>query len=526
MGFLKKLFSKIRASLYVFKKAEILRNVVNKEIGGEYDNLCHSCYFNERYHERAKLEGIFQPEKGLRISIYLGGALGDYIVYLRFVDEISSICKCHVDLFIDRIEFATYVYGTRENVTIIHDAQNCLFNDSCCEYDLAVHLDHGLTLRHCNVGSIREKAPGFYVTACKIVEYSKSHQINIANQHERETVILRRAKFLRETKWSKLSCGGAIDMESMYSNLLVDPAWIPALYRYQLHEVRYITVNYGADKNMGGTAQTKVLPFTTISAFIQKFKEKHPDILIVQTGVKNSMKLSGADKYAFDCRLEETAVILKRSLCHVDSEGGLVHMASQLSTPCVVSFGPTPVYYYGYPRNKNIVAPACSDCMSTTPQWSRVCPKGLQVPDCMTSISVEKILDAVEEVLLNRLPELQDSIKTIEAREMPDMPAACRIGIIASLTKACVQKAISLKEEGKVVEVFIPTHINDEIVEYRTILKKSGIKVEYGTAFNIARTSGWFDAVFCGRVKPEWEKYVTGECKRILTNNGTLIWIN
>ncbi|MEI3347542.1 MAG: hypothetical protein V8R55_03770 [Dysosmobacter sp.] len=87
MGFFKKLFSKIRASLYVFKKAEILRNVVNKEIGGEYDNLCHSCYFNERYHERAKLEGIFQPEKGLRISIYLGGALGDYIVYLRFVDE-------------------------------------------------------------------------------------------------------------------------------------------------------------------------------------------------------------------------------------------------------------------------------------------------------------------------------------------------------------------------------------------------------------------------------------------------------
>ena len=380
MGIISKLFSKMRASLYLFKKAEILKNVVNKEIGGEYDNLCHTCYFNERYHERAKLEGMFQPDTGLRISIYLGGALGDYIVYLRFVDEISSICACSVDLFLDRIEFAMYVYGDRKNITIIHDAQNCLFNNSYMEYDLAVHLDHGLTLKHCNLGAIREKAPDFYVTACKITEYARAHQLNIANQSERESVILRRAKFLGETKWSKLSCGGAVDMDAMYSNLLLNPDLLPALDRYQVRDQAYITVNYGADKNMGGTAQTKVLPFDTVIMFVQEFKKQYPDILVVQTGVKDSMMIPGADRYAFHCRLGETAVLLKHSMCHIDSEGGLVHMASQLSTPCVVSFGPTPVYYYGYPRNHNIVASTCHDCMSTTPQWSKVCPRGMQVP--------------------------------------------------------------------------------------------------------------------------------------------------
>ena len=57
MGIVRKLCSKVRSSLYVFKKAEIMQNIVNKEINGEYDNLCHSCYFNERYQQRARLEG-------------------------------------------------------------------------------------------------------------------------------------------------------------------------------------------------------------------------------------------------------------------------------------------------------------------------------------------------------------------------------------------------------------------------------------------------------------------------------------
>ena len=212
MSFFRKLFSKLRASFYLFRKAEILRNVVNKEIGGEYDNLCHRCFFNERYAEKALRGDLTDCVNRLRISIYLGGTLGDYIVYLRFVDEISSVCACDVDLFLDRMEFGQFVFGKREYVTIIHDAENCLFQGSVEHYDLAVHLDHGVTLKHCSLGSIREKAPAFYKTACKIVEHCKRDRVEIADQQQRELVILRRAKFFGETKWSKLSCSGAVDM--------------------------------------------------------------------------------------------------------------------------------------------------------------------------------------------------------------------------------------------------------------------------------------------------------------------------
>ena len=538
MGLIKKLLSKIRAFFYVFKKAEIMQNIVNKEINGEYDNLCPSCYFNERYQGRALLDEGKEPSV-LRLSIYLGGALGDYIVYLRFVDEISSICPCEVDLFLDRMEFAAFVFGKRENITIIHDAENCLFRDSCTQYDMALHLDHGVTLRHVKLGNIREKSGDFYKTACRIVEYTKSHRVDIEKQNERETVILRQAKFFGETKWSKLSCGGSIDMEEMYSNILLDSDAFTVLKRYDLEGRKYITVNFGADKNMGGTAQTKVLPAKTLEAFIRVFKDQYPEYLVVQTGVRNSISLEGADRRAFDCRLEETAVILKYSTVHIDSEGGLVHLASQLSTPCVVSFGPTPVYYYGYQRNENIVSPTCNDCMATTGQWSKICPKGLQVPECMASISEEMIVNRVSRLMMSAetVPSDDESGKvsescrnTIDRIPMPEdfdpLSSGMRICIIGQLNDRIRDLIEELNNRGITSTLFIPLKLSDEAVQLRTVLKHKGFCVEYGSPLNIAASDDSFDYICCQAEleDPNLEKYEQSEFLRLLKNQGKALF--
>lgn len=527
MSFFRKLFSKLRASLYLFRKAEILRNVVNKEIGGEYDNLCSRCFFNERYGEKVQQGELAERGNRLRVSIYLGGALGDYIVYLRFVDEISSVCACDVDLFLDRMEFGQFVFGKRENVTIIHDAENCLFQGSVEHYDLAVHLDHGVTSKHCSLGSIREKAPAFYKTACKIVEHCKRDRVEITDQQQRELVILRRAKFFGETKWSKLSCSGAVDMEEMYSNILLDAGYFAVLERYRLSGQKYITVNYGADKNMGGTAQTKVLPLATLQEFIEGFKAAHPDYLVVQTGVKNSFPLAGADRYAFDCKLEETAVLLKYSCCQIDSEGGLVHLASQLSTPCVVSFGPTPIYYYGYPRNENILSPVCSSCMSTTGQWSRICPRGMQVPACMQAISAEMILERAEKVLRRREKELVPKKLPEEAASLPDAAGGAEICLIGPLDDDLYNAAQRAYRKGGQVTVYIPLSLTADTVEKRSVLRASGIRVEYGDVLNIAKRDHAFDLVaYWGEViTPDMQKYAERELLRLVKSDGRIIRI-
>lgn len=531
MGLLKKLVSKLRASLYIFKKAEIMSNIVNKEIDGEYDNLCHQCYFNERYQEKARLTGVLEQENRLHIALRLGGALGDYIIYLRLVDELSSVCDCVTDLYLDRIGFAKYVFGGREAVTIVHDAENCLFYNSCKNYDLALHVDHGVTLHNCRLGSIREKAPDFYETACKIVEHCYSNRIDIKNQHQRESVILRRAQFLGISKWSQLSCGDAVDMSQMYSSLLLDANDLSVLKRYSLEEKRYITVNFGADKNMGGTAQTKVLPAQTLEAVIDAFKKAHPDYLIVQTGVKGSQPLCGVDRTAFACQLGETAVLLKNATLHLDSEGGLVHMAAQMSTPCVVGFGPTPVYYYGYPRNENVVAPACSNCMSVTSQWSRVCPRGMQIPACMRSITAEMLLEKVEKILSR--PEAKQpkqicekiSVQPVE-EQAAHLSRSVRVCFIGPLNETVTQVARKVQRGGHTVLVYLPTALDAEVIAHRTALRKAGIKVEYGNALNIPQIDSSFDVVFWDdetAAEPELYTFAQRELARILNNEGLVV---
>lgn len=524
MGFFRKFASKMRSCLYVFKKAEIMRVVVNKELNGEYANLCSTCYYNEKYSGNADKTCINADLNQLRLSIYLGGALGDYIVYLRFVDEISSICDCHVDLFLDKIGFAEFVYGKRENITIVHDIENTLFLGSTNMYDLAVHLDHGLTLKGYNLGAIRAKAPLFYETAAKIVAHAKRNQINIPKQHERETIILRQAEFSGDTKWSKLSCGGAVDMREMYSNLLLDKDYFDVLERYELAERQYITVNFGADKNMGGTAQTKVLPLKMLGEFVRCFKEKYPYIIVVQTGVHDSVKIDGVDIFCFDCRLEETAIILKNSLCHIDSEGGLVHLASQMSTCCVVSFGPTPIYYYSYPRNKNILAPECSNCMAVTPNWSTICPRKMQIPICMSSITPQMIMDKVIEVVdVKNKKDISlhslEKTKVYEAFSKED--AVKRLAVIGEIDKETQETVEKVKKCGWSAACFIDTRLYDEKIAIRTELKKKGITVEYGNALNIARPDNSFDVVlFLAAQKPD--EFEIRECKRILTDGGSL----
>lgn len=532
----KKLFSKFKNSMYLFKKAEILHNIVDKEINGEYDNLCHQCYFNGQSEEIAVLIDESIDPTQVKIALYLGGALGDYIVYLRFVDEIAAIGNCKVDLYLDRIGFAEYVFGKRPNVNICHDIHNNLFVNNCSKYDIALHLDHGVTVKHTNLSAIKAKSKAYYVTTCKILEYCKANQLDIGGQHERQLVIFKRAKFTGDTKWSKLSCGGAINMKDMYSNILLNPKMYGVLQRHDLTEKSYITVNYGADKNMGGTSQTKVLPEKNLEDLIELLKANYPQYKIVQTGTAGSKKLKGVDVYAFDCNLDETAIVLKYSCVHVDSEGGLVHLASQMSTPCVVSFGPTPSYYYGYPRNENIVSELCSDCMSVTGQWNLVCPLMLQAPLCMQSISgnrifesTRRILDAESQALSGTKQEPTnhiDSLKDLN-QQLKNVEKCAPVAMIGAINKDCVEISCHLVKMNHRVTYFVETELTELDDQLLKKLNENGIKIEYGNALNIARQNHSFGLLIYKTEQKNkmLDKFVELEIQRLISTNGKVLEI-
>ena len=531
--FFRKISSKIKSSIYVFKKAEILENVLKKEINGEYDHisLTNSC----------ELYDIITDSKEIRIAIYLGGALGDYIVYLNFVDELALSDNISITLFLDRIGFANFVYGKRKNITIVHDLDNYLFINANKKYDLSLHFDHGITIYHHNLSSIKSKSYDFYIKTCRMLEYVKKNRVDISEQQLRQLVIFKKAQFSGDNKWSKLSAGGVISDNNKYSCIILNPSCYNVLCKYNLNDKKYITINYGADKNMGGESQTKVVPSINLEKFIEQFKVNYPEYTIVQTGTSNSSKLKNVHLYAFDCSLDETAIILKNSELHIDSEGGLVHLASQLSTKCIVGFGPTPAFYYGYERNINIVSELCNNCMSVTNDWNLHCPKGQYHPECTYSITGELIFKKADEYLKS-IDNLEykiyleksdntkaDSIDIQINNYIKQNPFGKNIAVITK-EKSTLLFEMPMSYNRITMYIDLPNEKYDtsSILWQKEMISKK-IKLKYGTGINISCIDNTYDFIIFDMItflENEYLKFETyfDELLRIAKDDSILIF--
>jgi hypothetical protein len=162
---------------------------------------------------------------------------------------------------------------------------------------------------------------------------------------------------------------------------------------------RFATIHHGSDKNMSGAGgvQTKNLPVETWQRIVRIMSDA--GLTIVQLGESHEALVDGIH---VDMRgrtsLQQTAYILKMASVHVDSEGGLVHLARAMQTRSVVIFGPTPVGFFGYPQNHNIAPPLCGNCWWTTDRWATQCPLETVVPQCMASQSAEFIAERAIEL--------------------------------------------------------------------------------------------------------------------------------
>ena len=74
-------------------------------------------------------------------------------------------------------------------------------------------------------------------------------------------------------------------------------------------------------------------------------------------------------------------------------------MAHALHTKSIVLFGPTPLSYFALDKNINLAPAKCGDCWWSTQGWLSSCPRGLETPECMDSISPARVADAAEDYL-------------------------------------------------------------------------------------------------------------------------------
>lgn len=381
---IRKIKNRLIDSKFLFTHSHLMRNMVES-------------IEDELISQNGKKDDI------LYISFYPTGGFGDYIISSKLLDEIFKIVPCKIDVYCENVTFGKAVYEGREKVEIFPINT---FYSQMWKYDLALKVEHFIHIEKQNANKIAKINPIFMDKLNKLGHGYRTYYPDVEQQWFRENIHFRRCEIKGINRWTELSHEGIFKIEDQKT-------WIPMREEYKkrlqelgLNEKKYITLNRGADSMGRSKMQTKVWPLEHYNDFVMLFKNQYPDIEIVQVGASGNAKIRGVDKYILGESLEVTKWILKGSILHLDCEGGLVHLATQLDTKCAVVFGPTPKHFYEYPQNINMVYEGCNNCMGTHPEWAFECYKGLSEPECMYKVTPE--------IVMKNIKSYMDSIRKEE----------------------------------------------------------------------------------------------------------------
>ena len=416
------------------------------------------------------------------VAFYPTGGMGDYIISSKLLDELMMYAPCEVDVFCEKMYFGRSIYGGRPNVRVLDYSE---FERSRNSYDVALQIEHFVHVLNINKTRLEKLAPELLTRMNYILDNWKNLYVNIPEQCWRERIRFEQCRALGLNRWTELRMGQAFEVKDLRTGIPLDIT--EKENALQVCDGRYVTINCGTDQMRQNMKQLKTWPKEYYEDSIYKLKETEPDIKVIQLGGNDSEQLAGADIAVLGKSFEMTKWLIKKSSCHIDGEGGLVHLAVQMSTPCVVVFGPTPMHMYGYPQNINLVDPECNGCMGTHEDWAYQCFRGEADASCMKKVLPDMVLDACREILKKgsgNKKQLRELEKEICLQEVTG-----KVAIIGNVDLTYLE----LFESDK-VEIVIFSAGEDEIMK-KTQCLKMGVDYRYSMTEALAYDNDSFDTV-------------------------------
>lgn len=453
--------------------------------------------------------GKMEKEDGtLEIAVYPTGGMGDYIISSKILDELMMYAPCRVTVFCEKPFFGNAIYGKRPDVVVKEYAG---FEIERNKYDLALMVEHFIHVLNMDDSRVEQIAPELYRRMNYIRENWNELYIRIPEQCFRERIRFERCRVLGLDRWTELRMGQAFEIADKRTGISLDMAEKEKFRQLDLIPGQYITLNRGADSMRANQEQLKVWPVEHYAELIQKIKETFAGLQIVQLGGKESEPLPGVDTAILGESFELTKWIIKKSRCHIDCEGGLVHLAVQMSTPAVVVFGPTPLHMYGYEQNFNLVDEQCNNCMGTHEDWAYRCYRGLEPKHrCMANVTPERVLDACRQVV----EQTARTRKRLKKQEACNAVMAGKVALINELDVA----AYGIDPDNSEIVVFSnrPDGRDEKVNCY-----KKQMEYRYSMPENLAYDSDAFDTVILGAYEDREE--ALAEAVRIVRTGGTVI---
>lgn len=334
-------------------------------------------------------------EEYVTIAFYPTGGMGDYIVSSKLIEELQVYSYCKITVFCEKILFGEAIYGGRNGIVIENYNK---FEINRNRYDLALKVEHFVHVLNMNEHRLKDLAPQLYQRMRYIVENWNELYVNIPDQCYRERIQFERCRLLGLNRWTELRMGKAFEIVDQKTVIPMNPIYENEWKKLGLNVKGYITINRCADQMRKGMEQIKLWPKEYYEEFIKLWKTQYPQMPIIQLGDSECEALPGVGQAILGQSLELTKWIIQNSFCHIDCEGGLVHLATQLGTKCVVIFGPTPVHMYGYEQNVNLVGNPCNNCMGLHNGWAYMCYRKDQKNRCMGTIGPQTVINAIEDL--------------------------------------------------------------------------------------------------------------------------------
>lgn len=335
----------------------------------------------------------------LSVAINLRGGLGDMIQRKPLVKEIArNLPGCRIDIYAVNTAFAYSVYGDIPELNEIIEDIAGIYQRRQNQYLLALEVSFLINIDICHIENLTNNKAREIEWLGLLLKECQEYDLPIYpiwNTYIHSERMMR----LGLNVYEQYNYTKAIKICDWHTSIPMLRKGEEGFVRLGLPE-KYITIHTGSSVVRKGKKilDARQWPLDYYKQFCRLFKDKYLDVAVVQIGDDCLEKISYADFYVWNENLEIIKYVLKESTLHLSSEGGLMHLASQIGTKCLTFFGPTPMQLYGYPNNINISADNCKYCYRLYAD-SLVCARHLEKPECMYGISPELVMEKIEEYM-------------------------------------------------------------------------------------------------------------------------------
>lgn len=336
-------------------------------------------------------------EAPVSIALKYGPGLGDAIIKKQLFMEIAKFAPmAKIDIYAPKASlWIPAIYRDMPNFHRAIDDGGVLYVDNQEKYGLSMSIFYLVQMDQVKYDLLDQYCPVLSDMARKIEAANAAYNLSIypATQN---AIHFARSIFRGWNCYTLYNYTGAFQLSSMQVPIPLD---VRQRKRWQqMHLGDYVTINYGNGASSKGQKQivSKQWPKEYFERLAELLKQVYPHIKLVQIGDKSADNLDHVDRYILGEDLELVKYILKGSLLHIDIEGGLMHLATQLGTKCVCILGPTQKELFAYPQNINIVSEKCHGCYCLYDNTYQ-CARGLEKPECMYDLTPDKVMNKIQQ---------------------------------------------------------------------------------------------------------------------------------